>query len=163
MVFDFGIGDLSTQALTNLLQALASVTDEQASGERDTEKKKQQAIQQALGAAAMLNPTFHIYDIAARYGGCRGGSDRQKRRAHLSRRRAMRPQATLVIRGFDAIPQLSAGMPFAEYLPVLREMGVEEKAPDETPRVRFPLGFGAPEMAFDQWKRRQRLVRRDAA
>lgn len=45
--------------------------------------------------------------------------------------------ADLAVRGFDAIPQLGAGIPLADYLPVLREMGVEETAPDGKPRLKF--------------------------
>jgi hypothetical protein len=45
----------------------------------------------------------------------------------------------LAVRGFDAIPKLSAGIPFAKYLPVLREIGVEGTAPDGTPRLQFHL------------------------
>ena len=64
MVLDFGVADLSTQALTNLLHALITATDQRLSGEGESEANKQEVVQQALGAAAMLNPTFHVYDVA---------------------------------------------------------------------------------------------------
>lgn len=63
-VLDFGVADLSTQELTNLLQALTTATDQRLSVESESQANKQRALQHALGAAAMLNPTFHIYDAA---------------------------------------------------------------------------------------------------
>ena len=138
VVLDFGVADLSTQALTNLLHALITATDQRVSGESESEANKQEALQQALGAAAMLNPTFHIYDIAI---------DTEEVGVDLTAEAHGSPLAPkgytasgdLAVRGFDAIPKLSGGIPFAEYLPVLREIGVEGTAPDGTPRLQFHL------------------------
>jgi hypothetical protein len=138
MMLDFGVADLSTQALTNLLHALVTATDQRVSGESETETNKQEALQQALGAAAMLNPTFHVYEIAI---------DTEEVGVDLTAEAKGSPLAPkgytatgdLAVRGFDAIPKLSGGIPFAEYLPVLREIGIEGTAPDGTPRLRFHL------------------------
>ena len=138
VVLDFGVADLSAQALTNLLQALVTATDQPVSGESESEANKQRALQQALGAAAMLNPTFHIYDIAI---------DTEEVGVDLTAEAYGSPLAPkgytasgdLAVRGFDAIPKLSGGIPFAQYLPVLREIGVEGTAPDGTPRLQFQL------------------------
>jgi hypothetical protein len=138
VVLDFGVADLSAQALTNLLQALVTATDQPVSGESESEANKQRALQQALGAAAMLNPTFHIYDIAI---------DTEEVGVDLTAEAYGSPLAPkgytasgdLAVRGFGAIPKLSGGIPFSEYLPVLREIGVEETAPDGAPRLRFHL------------------------
>ena len=138
VVLDFGVADLSAQALTNLLHALITATDQPVSGESESEANKQQALQQALGAAAMLNPTFHIYDIAI---------DTDEVGVDLTAEAHGSPLAPkgytasgdLAVRGFDAIPKLSGGIPFAEYLPVLREIGVEGTAPDGSPRLQFHL------------------------
>jgi hypothetical protein len=137
-VFDFGVADLSTQALTNLLHAVITATDQRVSGESEGEANKQQALQQALGAAAMLNPTFHVYDIAIDTEGV--GVDLTAA-AHGSplAPKGYTASGDLAVRGFDAIPKLSGGIPFAEYLPVLREIGVERTAPDGTPRLQFHL------------------------
>jgi hypothetical protein len=139
-VFDFGVADLSTQALTNLLHAVITATDQRVSGEGESEGEanKQQALQQALGAAAMLNPTFHVYDIAIDTEGV--GVDLTAA-AHGSpfAPKGYTASGDLAVRGFDAIPKLSGGIPFAEYLPVLREIGVERTAPDGTPRLQFHL------------------------
>ncbi len=138
VALDFGVADLSTQALANLLHALITATDQRVSGESQSEANKQQALQQALGAAAMLNPTFHIYDIAI---------DTEEVGVDLTAEAHGSPLAPkgytasgdLAVRGFDAIPKLSGGIPFAEYLPVLRQIGVEGTAPDGTPRLQFHL------------------------
>jgi len=137
-VFDFGVADLSTQALTNLLHAVTTATDQRVSGESEGEANKQQALQQALGAAAMLNPTFHVYDIAIDTDGV--GVDLTAA-AHGSplAPKGYTASGDLAVRGFDAIPKLSGGIPFAEYLPVLREIGVERTALDGTPRLQFHL------------------------
>jgi hypothetical protein len=42
------------------------------------------------------------------------------------------------------MPKLSAGLPFTEYLPVLKELGIEERAPDGTPRIDFRLASDPP-------------------
>ena len=138
LVLDFGVADLSTQALTNLLHALITATDQRVSGESKSEANKQEAFRQGLGAAAMLNPTFHIYDVAI---------DTEEVGVDLTAEAHGSPLAPkgytasgdLAVRGFDAIPKLSGGVPFTEYLSVLREIGVEGTAPDGTPRLQFHL------------------------
>ena len=138
VVLDFGVADLSTQALRNLLHALITATDQRVSGESESEANKQQALQQALGAAAMLNPTFHIHNAAIDTEGV--GVDLTAE-AHGSpvAPKGYTASGDLSVRGFDEIPKLSGGIPFAEYLPVLREIGVEGTAPDGTPRLQFHL------------------------
>ena len=160
VVLDFGVADLSTQALTNLLHALITATDQRVSGESESEANKQQALQQALGAAAMLNPTFHIYDVAI---------DTEEVGVDLTAEAKGSPLAPkgytasgdLAVRGFDAIPKLSGGIPFAEYLPVLREIGVEGTAPDGTPRLQFHLTSAPTNWIAINGNDVSRLVRRD--
>jgi hypothetical protein len=138
MVLDFGVADLNTQALTNLFHAFLTATDQRVSGESEREANKQEALQQALGAAAMLNPIFHIYDVAV---------DTEEVGVDLTAEAKGSPLAPkgytatgdAAVRGFDAIPKLSGGIPFAQYLPVLREIGVEGTASDGTPRLQFHL------------------------
>jgi hypothetical protein len=138
VVFDLGLSNLSTQALTKLLQAGGMMADANGTNEGDNEPKKQQAIRQALGAAAMLNPTFHIYDIAVDTEGVGVDLMAEAKGSPLAPK-GYTAGGDLVIRGFAAIPTLSAGIPFAEYLPVLKELGVEETAPDGSPRLDFHL------------------------
>src|SRR5215472_2988897 len=63
-MLDIGLVHLGTQPLKDLLSALITATDQQASGESESDANKQLPLQQALGAAAKLNPTFRIYDVA---------------------------------------------------------------------------------------------------
>jgi hypothetical protein len=143
VVLDLGVGDLSTQALRKLLQAVGTIAADSVASEDENQQKKQQGTQQMLGAVSMLNPTFHIYDIAV---------DTEDVGVDLTAEAKGSPLAPkgytaageLVVRGFDAIPRLSAGTPFAEYLPVLKELGVEEKAPDGSPRLDFHLASAPP-------------------
>ena len=138
VVLDFGVADLSTQALTNLLHALITATDQRVSGEGESEANKQEALQQALGAAAMLNPTFHIYDAAIDTKDVGVGLTAEAKGSPLAPK-GYTASGDLAVRGFDAIPKLSGAIPFAEYLPVLREIGIEGAAPDGTPRLQFHL------------------------
>ena len=48
------------------------------------------------------------------------------------------------MRGFDNIPKFGARLPFAEYLPVLKELGQEQTASDGTPRTVFHLASAPP-------------------
>jgi hypothetical protein len=138
VVLDFGVADLSTQALTNLLHALITATDQRTSGESESEANKQEALQQALGAAAMLDPTFHIYDVAIDTEEVGVDLKAEARGSPLAPK-GYTASGDVAVRGFDAIPRLSGGIPFAQYLPVLREIGIEGTAPDGTPRLQFHL------------------------
>lgn len=138
MVLDFGVADLSTQALTSLLHALITATDQQVPGESESEANKQEALQQALGAAAMLNPTFHIYDVAIDTDDVGVDLTAEAKGSPLAPK-GYTASGDVTVRGFDAIPKLSGGIPFAQYLPVLREIGVAGTVPDGTPRLQFHL------------------------
>jgi Putative peptidoglycan binding domain len=143
IVLDLGLDGLSTQALSALLRAVGTMAEENKPGEDETQWKKQQATQQAIGAVAMLNPTFHIYDIAVDTDDVGADLTAEAKGSPLAPK-GYTAAADLVIRGFGAIPKLSDGIPFAEYLPVLKELSVEEKAPDGTPRVDFHLASDPP-------------------
>jgi hypothetical protein len=143
VVLDIGLADLSTRALINLLEALITVSDQRASAESESEANKQQAIQQALGAAATLNPTFRVYDIAIDTEDVGVDLTAEAKGSPLAPK-GYAASGDLAVRGFDEIPKLSGERPFAEYLPVLREIGVEGIAPDGTPRLRFHLASVPP-------------------
>lgn len=142
VVLDVGVGDISTQALGKLLRAVSAMTEENATGGNDNRQSEPQAIGQVLGAAALLNPTFRI-DIAI---------DTRDVGAELTGEAKGSPLApngytaagNLVVRGFDAIPKLGARLPFADYLPVLKELGVEQQATDGAPGLDFHLASAPP-------------------
>jgi hypothetical protein len=133
---DLGIADLSTPAISKVLQAVATMAAEDDASEDQNQVRKLQATQEILGAMAMLNPTFHVYDISV---------DTQEVGIDLTAEAKGSPLAPkgytaagdLTVRGFDEISKLNPGIPFAEYLPVLKQLGIEEKAPDGTPRLDF--------------------------
>jgi hypothetical protein len=143
ILLDIGVADLDTQALAKLLHAFVAATDQRASAESESEANRQQTIQQALGAAAMLNPTFRIYDLAI---------DTEEAGMDLAAEAKGSPLAPksyaasgdLKLRGFDAITKLSDGMSFAEYLPVLRQIGVDGMGLDGAPRLVFHLASAPP-------------------
>jgi Putative peptidoglycan binding domain len=143
VVLDLGIADLSTQAFSKLLQAVAAMAAANEVSEDESQQKKQQATQQALGAVAMFNPTFHVYNIAVETEDL-GVDLTAEARGSPFAPKGYTAAGDLVIRGFDAIAKLSAGVFPAEYLPVLKELGIEEKAPDGTPRLDFHLTSAPP-------------------
>jgi Putative peptidoglycan binding domain len=138
VVLDVGIADLSTKVLSNMLQAVSAIAYANGPSEDDNRQKRQQALLQALGAAAMLSPSFHIYDIAV---------DTENVGIDLNGEAKGSPLAPsgysaagdLTVRGFEEIPKLGPGISFGQYLPVLKELGVEERASDGTPRLNFHL------------------------
>jgi Putative peptidoglycan binding domain len=142
-VFDVGIGDMSTQAFGKLVRAASMMSDENGAKEDDNQQKKQQAFEQLLGAAAMLNPTFRVYDIAI---------DTKDIGVYLTGQAKGSPLAPkgytaagdLVVRGFDAISTLGARVPLVEHLPVLEELGNAQTASDGTPRMAFHLASAPP-------------------
>jgi hypothetical protein len=97
----------------------------------------------ALEAATMLNPTFRIYDLALDTKGAGLELTPETKGSPLAPN-GYAAAGDMVIRGFDAIRKLCAGMPPAEYLPLLKELGVEETAPDGTPRFDFRLAWALP-------------------
>jgi hypothetical protein len=137
-MFDVGLVDIDTQALKDLLGALITATAQRASAASGSDANKQLAVQQALGAAAKLTPTFRIYDITVDTEDVGLGVTAEAKGSPLAPK-GYTASADLSVRGFDAIPKLSGGIPFAEYLPVLREIGTEATAPDGTPRLQFHL------------------------
>jgi hypothetical protein len=136
VVVDLGIGDLSTQAISEVLQAAATMAAENGASEEQNQQRKLQATQEVLGAVATLNPTFHIYNISADTPVVGIDLTAEAKGSPLAQK-GYTAVGDLAVRGFDEIPKLSPGIPFAEYLPVLKQLGVEETAPDGTSRLDF--------------------------
>ena len=140
VVVDVGISELSTQALSKVLPALGMVAAEDGSSE---DRQKHEAVEQILGAVATLKPTFHIYDAAFDTEGFGVDLTAEAKGSPLAPK-DFTAAGDLTVRDLDAIAKLSTGLPFAEYLPVLKEIGVEEKGPDGTKRVGFHLASAPP-------------------
>jgi len=142
IVMDLGVGNLSTQALSKVIRAMAMMAAENGA-EHENQENEQHATQQILGAVAMLNPTFHIYDIAVDTLEVGIDLTAEARGSPLAPK-GYTATGDLTVRGFDEIANLNVGIPLAEYLPVLKELGVEEKAQDGTLRVKFNLASAPP-------------------
>ena len=143
VVFDLGISDMSTQALGKLVRAASEIREENGAVESENQVRKQRALEQVLGAAAMLNPVLHIYDIAIDTKDVGLDLTGEVKGTPLAPK-GYTAAGDAVLRGFDAIPKLGAWLPFAEYLPVLKEIGIGQAAPDGTPRVNFHWGSAPP-------------------
>jgi hypothetical protein len=143
VVFDLGISDISTHALGKLVRAASMMMDANRASENEDQQKKRQASELLLGAAAMLDPSFHIYDIAIATGDVGVDLTGEAKGSPLAPK-GYTAAGELAVRGFDAIPKLGVQLPFADYLPILREVGVEQTAPDGTPRLAFHLASAPP-------------------
>ena len=136
--FDLGVSDLNIQALGKLVRAAGAMVDESETVASETQPSRQQALGQLLGAAAMINPIFHIYGIAIDTKDVGFDLTGEAKGSPLTPG-GYSAAGDLAIRGFDAIPNLGIRLPFADYLPVLREIGIKRAASDGTERVDFNL------------------------
>ena len=136
VIIDFGVEGLKTAALRALVRATTLTAGADAA-------EGQQADQQMRGALAMLNPVWWIYEI---------GVDTQDVAAQLTAQAKGTPlsstgytaEGELVVRGWDALPNLALGTPFIEYLPFLKEFAEVFSAPDGSPRLKFHIGSAPP-------------------
>jgi len=136
VIIDFGVEGLKTAALRALVRATTLTAGADAA-------EGQQADQQMRGALAMLNPVWRIYEI---------GVDTQDVGAHLTAQAKGTPlsstgytaEGELVVRGWDALPNLDLGTPFIEYLPFLKELAEVFSALDGSPRLKFHIGSTPP-------------------
>jgi len=143
VVIDLGVGDLSTKALSTVVRVIATMAAVNDAGGHGDQEDKQQATQQILGAVAMLNPTFHIYDFDVDTLEVGIDLTAEARGSPLAPK-GYTAAGELTVRGFDQIANLGVGMPLIEYLPVLKELGIAEKAQDGTPRLEFNLASAPP-------------------
>jgi hypothetical protein len=137
VMLDLGVSDLSTRALAVLLQAAGTMANIDRAAEHESQQG-QQAMEQVLGAAVMLNPTFHIYDAAVDTADVGVQLTAEAKGSPLAPK-GYSAAGELTVRGFDALAKLGAGAPLAEFLPVLKTLGVEKAAPDGTSRIDFRL------------------------
>jgi hypothetical protein len=139
-VVDFGVENLSTAALNTLLHAVAL------GGSRGG-SEQQAASVQMFGALAMLNPVGRIYDIAIDTRDVGAELTAESKGTPLLAT-GYRADGNLVVRGWDALPDLAAGTPLLEYLPFLKELAELVKAPDGSSRLRFRLASSPKKWAM---------------
>jgi hypothetical protein len=123
IVLDFGLENVATGPLRTVLEAIGKArmaADDAAS---------QQATQRMLGAAAMLNPVFRIYELALKTKDVGIAATGEAKGSPLAPK-GYTAEADIVVRGFDALPALAADLPMAEYLPLLKVVGAPAAGSD---------------------------------
>ena len=136
-VIDFGLEDVATAPLRNILEAAGKL------GPAASETDKAQAQQQMLGAAAMLAPVLRIYDLAVDTLDVGVDATAEARGSPLSPK-GYSAQGDVAVRGFEALPHLIGDAPVAPYLPVLKEIGTAGAAGDGGARLTFHLASAPP-------------------
>jgi hypothetical protein len=136
-IVDVGLEDVGTGPLRSLLEAAGKMR------EGASEADKEHAQQQMIGAAAMLNPVFRIYDFAVDTPAVGVDATAEAKGSPLSPK-GYTAQGDVTVRGFDALPALVGDASVAAYLPLLKEIGTGAAAPDGTPRTKFHLASAPP-------------------
>src|SRR5207248_4127232 len=122
-----------TGPLRTILEAIVKGRKE--AGNADS----QQATAQMIGAAAMLNPVFRIYEAGLKTKDVGIAATAEAKGSPLSPK-GYSAQADVVVRGFDALPALLGDSPYAQYLPLLKVLG----APGADSDVKFRLASAPP-------------------
>jgi len=133
-IVDIGLENVGTGALRGILQAASKMR----AGAKAADKE--QAQQQMIGAAAMLNPTFRIYNIAVDTPDVGIEATGEAKGSPLSPK-GYAAQADIALRGIDALEAEAGalGPAPALYLPLLKEIGTPAKGDDGTPRLKYHL------------------------
>ena len=123
VTLDFGLENVATGPLRTILEAIAKARKDANGAE------SQQATARMLGAAAMLNPVFRIYELALKTKDVGLAATGEAKGSPLSPK-GYTAEADVVVRGFDALPGLLGDSPFAEYLPLIKELGTSAAGSD---------------------------------
>jgi hypothetical protein len=133
VVIDLGLENVATGPLRTILEAIAKARKE-ANG-----SDSQQVMQRMIGAAAMLNPVFRIYEAGLKTKDVGIAATAEAKGSPLSAK-GYSAEADIVVRGFDALPALLGDSPYARYLPLLKVLGTAGAASD----VKFHLVSAPP-------------------
>ena len=123
VVIDLGLENVATGPLRTLLEAIEKARNEA------TDAASQQATARMLGALAMLNPVFRIYELALKTKDVGISATAEAKGSPLAPK-GYTAEADVVVRGFDALPALVGDAPFAEYLPLLKVIGTAAAGSD---------------------------------
>ncbi len=96
-----------------------------------------------IGAAAMLDPIFRIYDLAFETPDVGVEVTAEAKGSPLSPK-GYTAGGDVAVRGFDKLPGLVGDVRLASYLPLLKEIGTTSAAADGTPRIKFHLASAPP-------------------
>src|SRR5439155_26772047 len=133
IVIDLGLENVATGPLRTILEAIANARKE-ADG-----PDSQQAMQRMIGAAAMLNPVFRIYEAGLKTKDVGIAATGDAKGSPLSPK-GYSAEADIIVRGFDALPALLVSSPSAQYFPLLNLLGTARAYSD----VKFHLAFAQP-------------------
>jgi hypothetical protein len=123
IALDFGLENVATGPLRTLLETAAKLR------KGASEAESQQATPRMLGALAMLNPVFRIYEAALKTKDVGISATAEAKGSPLAPK-GYTAQADVVVRGFDALPVLVGDVPFAGYLPLLKVLGATAAGSD---------------------------------
>ena len=116
VTLDLGLENVATGPLRTILEAIAKARKDAHGAE------SQQATARMIGAAAMLNPVFRIYELALKTKDVGIAATGEAKGSPLAPK-GYTAEADVVVRGFDALSGLVGDAPFAEYLPLLKVLG----------------------------------------
>lgn len=133
VVLDIGLEGVETAPLRSMLEILKDRSD----------ASKDKNDQRMMAAAARLNPTLRIYDLAVDTTATGVEATAELTGSPLAPK-GYSARGDVAVRGWDALASLAAAAPMAEYLPLLREIGAAEPGPDGAPRVRFRIASAPP-------------------
>lgn len=131
-VLDIGLENVATASLRSIIEAAGKM------GADASEADKQHAEQQMIGAAAMLNPEFRIYDLAVDTPQLGVDATAEANGSPLSPK-GYAAHGDIAVRGFDALPGVLGATPLTPYLPLLAEVGESDGAPSDAKRLKFHL------------------------
>src|SRR5260370_34286218 len=154
---DLGLESVATAPLRTIIEAAAKFRE----GASDADS--QQATQRMLGAAAMLNPVFRIYQLSLATQEVGIEATAEARGSPLSPK-GYTAEGDVIVRGFDALPSLVGDAPVAPYLPALKEIGTAATASDGSARTKFHPASAPPNwITVNGSDGSRRLVGTDAA
>jgi hypothetical protein len=128
---DFGVEDIAGAPLRAILEAASRSNS-------DNQADKQAAFAQLLGAAMQLNPVLRIHDlrIAFKDVGIAGNGVVKRAPPAPIGYEAM---GDVMVRGFDALPEVITSSFDRAVLPLLKFLGVADKPADGAPVIKFHL------------------------
>jgi hypothetical protein len=128
---DLGIEDIAGAPLRAILEAASR-------GTSDNQADKQAAFAQLLGAAMQLNPVLRIHGVQIDFkdvGADGNGVIKRTPPAPIG----YEATGDVMVRGFDALPEVVTSRFNRAMLPLLKFLGVADKAADGTPVIKFHL------------------------
>jgi hypothetical protein len=137
VVFDFGLEEVDTGVLLNILETVAKVR----LGGSDAERQRGQ--QQLLGAVAKLNPVLRVYDLAVDTQAV-GVEARAEARGSPLNPKGYKADADIAVRGFDELAVLLPAAALTAYLPLLKELGTASAGAGSAPKIAFHLASAPP-------------------